>query len=544
MTTRKSDPIKWRVSRRSLIGGTTAAAAMALASPATRYMALAQNESSILIGTLGEADTLNPFHGADNSETEWRFQMLFDEFVRVDPGTFEPIPGVAASWEVDGLTFTFSLQPSIQFSDGTELTAEDVKFTLEGFLNPQTASTVSVKFEQIAGAAEYAAGEADSVSGIEVLDDKTLRITLAEPNAPFLYNLHFVHVVPKALLEGKDLSRASTEAFFQDSPVGAGPYIFESWSVGADFVATANPNFWEPGKPEIQRFIHRTIADSAALVNALQSSDIDGSLYPAPTLAGELEQNADLSLLVPPFTQPNGSFFNTREAPLNDKRVRRALAMAVNVDEYVASSLLGLGEAGKGPIAPGSWAFDPEAPQIPYDPDGARALLEEAGATDIEVNMLCNAGNVLREDWLIRCQADWEQIGVKANVEFIEWATLVERTTSTYDFQIVGADFAGVTAEPSQLFEQFHSSSSQNHSGFSTPELDDLLTQAKQTLEVDAAKPIYQQIQAILMDEVPMHWAWYRPFLYVVRAEFENYQNSNLDGGIFRSLAQMTGPAA
>jgi peptide/nickel transport system substrate-binding protein len=545
MTYRKSHPVRWRVSRRSLLGASAGtAAALALASPGARFVTMAQDESSILIGTLGEADTLNPFHTTENSESEWRSKMLFDEFVRLEPTSYEPIPGLAASWEIDNLTFTFHLQPNVTFSDGTEVTAEDVKFTLEGLVNPQTASTAASKFEPIAGAAEYMAGEADSLSGIEVIDPKTLRITLAEPNAAFLFNLHYVHVVPKALLEGKDLSRASTEAFFQDSPVGAGPYIFESWSVGADFVATANPNFWEPGKPEIQRFIHRTIADSAALVNALQSGDIDGSLYPAPTLAGELEENEALSLLVPPFTQPNGSFFNCREAPLNDKRVRRALAMAVNVDEYVASSLLGLGEAGLGPIAPDSWAFDPELAPIPYDPDGARALLEEAGASGIEINMLCNAGNVLREDWLIRCQADWEQIGVSANVEFIEWATLVERTTETHDFQIVGADFAGVTAEPSELFDDFHSTSSLNHAGFSTPELDELLTQAKQTLDVEAAKPIYAQIQAILMDEVPMHWAWYRPFLYVIRADFGNYDNSNLDGGIFRSLAQMTGPAA
>jgi peptide/nickel transport system substrate-binding protein len=545
MTIRKSEPVRWRISRRSLLGasaGTTAA--LALAGPNARFVGLAQDESSILIGTLGEADTLNPLHAIDNSETHWRSKILFDEFVRVDPETYVPLPGIAASWDVDDLTFTFQIQPSVTFSDGTELTADDVKFTLEGILNPQTASTTAVKYEPIAGAAEYMAGEADEVSGIEVLDPKTIRITLAVPTAPFLFDLHFLHVVPKALLEGKDLSKASTDPFFQDSPVGAGPYIFESWSVGADFVATANPNFWEVGKPEIQRVIHRTIPDSAALVNALQSEDIDGSLYPAPTLAAELEENEALTLLVPPFTQPNGSFFNVREAPLDDARVRRALAMAVNVDEYVSSSLLGMGAAGLGPIAPGSWAHDPELAPIPYDPEGAQALLEEAGAAGIEVNMLCNAGNVLREDWLIRCQADWEEIGVTANVEFIEWATLVEAVSTTREFQIIGADFAGVTAEPSELYEQFHSTSSQNHSGFSTPELDDLLTQAKQTLDVEAAKPIYAQIQAILMEEVPMHWAWYRPFLYVVRADYGGYTNSNLDGGVFRSLADMTGPTA
>jgi peptide/nickel transport system substrate-binding protein len=545
MVIRNSEPVRWRISRRNLLGASAGtAAALALASPSARFMGLAQDASSIVIGTLGEADSMNPFHGADNSETEWRLQMLFDDFVRMHPQTYEALPGIAESWEIDELMFTFHIQPSVAFSDGTELTAEDVKFTLEGLLNPQTASTNAVKFEQIAGAAEYMTGEADGLSGVEVLDPKTVRITLAEPSAAFLFNMRYVHVVPKAILEGKDLSRASTEPFFQDSPVGAGPYIFESWRVGSDFVAAANPNFWEPGKPEIQRFIHRTIADSAALVNALQSADIDGSLYPAPTLAAELEQNEALALLVPPFTQPNGSFFNVREAPLDDARVRRAIAMGVNVEEYVTSSLLGLGEAGLGPIAPGSWAFDPELAPIPYDPEGARALLEEAGAVGAEITMLCNAGNVLREDWLIRSQADLQQIGLNVDVEFIEWATLVERVSVTRDFQVVGADFAGVTEEPSELFEQFHSTSVSNHSGFSTPELDDLLAQAKQALDIEEAKAIYARIQAILMKEVPMHWAWYRPFLYVIRADFGNYENSNLDGGIFRSLPSMTGPAA
>jgi peptide/nickel transport system substrate-binding protein len=508
-----------------------------------RQVAAQDAESAILIGTLGDADTLNPFHALDNSESAWRSKMLFDEFVRPDPENYSATPGIAASWEISDLSFTFKIQPSVTFSDGTELTADDVKFTLEGFLNPQTASTGATKFEAIAGAAEYMAGSADSVSGIEVLDPKTIKITLAEPNAPFLYNLRYVFVVPKAMLEGKDLSKASADPYFQ-APVGAGPYIFESWSVGADFIANANPNFWETGKPTIQRLTHRTIPDSAALVNALQSGDIDGSLYPAPTLAQELEENPDLTLLVPPFTQPNGSFFNCREAPLDDPKVRRALAMGVNVDEYVASSLLGLGKAGLGPIAPDSWAHDANLEPIPFDPEQAKAMIDEAGAAGAELTMLCNSGNVLREDWLIRCQADWEQIGINLNVEFIEWATLVERITVTQDFQIIGADFAGVTAEPSELYEQFHSGSTQNYSGYSTPEMDELLTQAKQTLDPEAAKPLYGQIQQMLMQDVPMHWAWYRPFLYVVRANYGGYTNSNLDGGVFRTLAEMSGPVA
>ncbi len=539
-----------RLSRRTLVSGAAAASALAIAGSSHGTLAAAfrpspggfarlQADGKILIGTLGEAKTVNPFQ-TDESEGDWRCKMLYDEFVRPDPETYAATPGLAASWDIQDLVITFTIQPNAKFSDGTDVTAEDVKFTLEGFLDPQTASPRAVKFEKIAGAP--AAGgtmPAEGISGIEVVDPKTVRITLAEPDAAFLYNLRFLFVVPRALLEGKDLSAASTDPFFQ-SPIGAGPYTFTSWSVGADFVAEANPNFWE-GAPVIPGFTHRTIPDSSALVSALQAGDIDGSLYAAPTLASDLEADPNLTILVPPFASPNGTLFNCRVAPLDNPSVRRAIAMAVNVPEYVSSSLLGLGTAGLGPIAPDSWAHDPNLEPIPFDQAQAQALLTEAGIGEIELSMLCNAGNVLREDWLIRSQADLASVGITLNVEFIEWASLVERVTETRDFELIGADFAGVTAEPSELFEQFHSTSSQNHSGYANPELDELLVQARETLDQEAAKPIYAEIQSILMQDVPFHWAWYRPFIHVIRNDYSGYTGSNLEGGLFRTLPSMTG---
>jgi peptide/nickel transport system substrate-binding protein len=168
-------------------------------------------------------------------------------------------------------------------------------------------------------------------------------------------------------------------------------------------------------------------------------------------------------------------------------------------------------------------------------------MLEAEGVSGLELTMLCNAGNVLREDWLIRSQADLEQVGVTLNVEFIEWASLVERVQVTQDYQLVGADFAGVTFEPSEIFEQFHSTSPTNYSGYTNPELDELLVQVKQTLDQEAAKPLYGQIQRILMRDVPFHWAWYRPFIHVVANSYQGYTGSNLEGGLFRTLPAMTG---
>ncbi|HEV2529239.1 MAG TPA: ABC transporter substrate-binding protein [Thermomicrobiales bacterium] len=556
------DLLTRKLDRRALVG-TTAVSALAVAAW-PRHLGAApvrQEGSTIIIGSLGEAFSLNPFI-ANDAESVWRTQMLFDEFVRPDPQTYLPTPSLAASWAIDGLTFTFAIQPNARFSDGTDVTAEDVKFTIEGILNPATASQNASKFTAIMGAPEFTGsdtstaagtpavgtpftGSPTGVSGIEAVDAKTLRITLFQPDAAFLYNLRFVSVVPKAQLEGQPLDQSSAAPFFQN-PVGAGAYVFQSWNVGADFIATANPHYWDTGKPSIQSFTHRTIADASTLANALQSGEIDGSLYASPTLTEQLQAAGNLTIMVPPFNSPDGTVFNCRMAPFDNAEVRRAFAMAADVGSYVNDSLLGLGQAGLGPIAPGSWAYDTTLTPIPYDPEAARAVFEANGMIGQTYEMITNSGNILREDWCVRLQANLRDLGVNLSFTPIEWATMTERLTVTRDFQLSTGEFAGAIGNPDELFEQFHSTGVANHTGFSTPELDALLQQARQILDQEEAKPVWSQIQHILMREVPMHWAWYRPYISVVSNEYTGFTLSNLDGGIFRTLpdATMTDAAA
>jgi peptide/nickel transport system substrate-binding protein len=526
------------ISRRHLIGGASAmAASLALVGPGARpARAFRQDaETSIIIGTLGEATTINPFLIANESEGDWRCKMMFDEFVRANPATYALEPGLASEWTIDDLTITFTLQPNAKFSDGSDVTADDVAFTIKGFIAKETGSPRQTKYLSIAGAQEYADGAADDVSGIKVLDPKTLEVTLAKPDAPFLYNLRFIFVVPRAALEGKSLT---DDPFFQN-PIGAGPYVFESWTTQADFVATANPNYWQEGKPAISRFTHRTIADAQSLVLALLSGEIDASNYPNPAAKAELEENPDLTILVPPFSSPNGWMFNVANEHLAKKEVRRAIAMALNTEQFAADSLLGLSRPGLGPIAPDSWAFDPELEPIPYDPEAARQMIADAGAEGAQIRFMVNQGNVLREDWLTYTQQALQDVGIEVIPEVIEYATLVARVTEAKDYDVTGVDFAGVTAEPSELYEQFHSESPGNYMNYANPELDELLTQVKETLDQEAAIPIYAEIQRIIMDEVPMHYAWYRPFLHAVDNRFTGYTDSAAYG-LFHTLEDWT----
>src|SRR5215212_5595542 len=160
-----------RVSRRGFVGGAAASVAgVAIGASPIGHSASsvsAQDGPSIIIGTLGEAQTINPFLTSE-TEGQWRGKMLFDEFVRANPATYLPEPGLAAEWSNEGLVFTFKLQPNATFSDGSDVTADDVAFTIKGFIDPKTTSPRQDKFLSIAGAQEFADGSATDVSGIKV----------------------------------------------------------------------------------------------------------------------------------------------------------------------------------------------------------------------------------------------------------------------------------------------------------------------------------------------------------------------------------------
>ncbi len=534
---------------KSATTGTTAASAPAVATsasttgsaaaPTTGASAVATGQGkpggSILIGTLGEASSINPFVSSD-SEGDWRVKMLFDQMTTPDPTTFVPTPGLAKSWQAQGTTITFTLQDGIKFSDGSDLTADDVAFTMKGILAKATASPRATYLASIQGAKEYTDGTAQDVAGIKVVDAKTLAITLAQSDASFVFNMQYVSPVPKKMLDGKDLSKASKEAFFQ-KPVGAGPFTFVSWNVGGDFVAQKNPNYWRKGLPYLDKFTHRVIPDAQSLVNALLSGDIDGSLYPSPAGADKLKANNDLNVLVPPFTSPDGWMFNFKNPYLAKKEVRQAVAYALDMTQFAKDSLYGLSKPGLGPIAPGLYAYDKTLKPIPYDLAKAKALIQQAGAPPSGIKFTVNKGNVLREDFLTYTQAQLQKIGWSITPEAIEYATAVDRVTKK-DFDVAESSMAsgGADTNPAQLYPIFLSSGSQNYSSYSNPQVDMLLKQATQELDIEKQKPLYAQIQQTLMDELPTWYAWYRPFLHVVKKKFTGYTDSLGPGGIFNAL--------
>jgi peptide/nickel transport system substrate-binding protein len=489
---------------------------------------------TILIGTLGEAQTINPLL-TNESEGQWRAKMLFEEFVKLDPETLEVSPNIAESWEPteDGRGFVFTLRDDVRFSDGEQLTAEDIEFTLYSLLAQGTGSPFLPRFNDIEGATEYNAGDSDEISGIEVVDDFTIRITLEEPNSAALSNYRFLRPLPKHLLEDADVTN---DPFFQE-PVGAGPFMFQSWTTGADFVAVRNPHYWKDNQPYLDGFTHRTIADAQTLALALETQEIEGSNYALPTEADRLEE-AGLVVLVRPRSLPDDgwAFSATNNENLGDARVRRAIAMAIDIDTYASDFLLGLGAPAIGPVAPGNWAYNDDLEQYPYDPEGARELLDEAGVGEFTVRVTTNAGNVFREDWVTFTQAELAEVGITVQPDIKEWTQVVEEGTQG-TFEMICPVWAASLIDPDELSLSLTTGVSRNVYGYSNPEVDELFVQGRRETDTDARIEIYHEVQRILWEEdLPIYWAWYRPFIHVTTEDFENTGNSVL--GFFQELQE------
>lgn len=480
----------------------------------------------ILIGTLGEAQSINPLL-SNETEGQWRDKLLFDEFVEIDLETLKPMPNLAKEWKIsdDGTVYTFTLRNDVKFSDGQPLTANDVSFTLHGILTKAVASVHVPRFNFIKGAQKFYSGEAPSIEGVQVVDDHTLKVTLEQPNAAFLSNLRWLRPLPKHLLDGKDLTN---DPFFQ-KPLGVGPFVFKSWTNGQDFVADRNPNYWDSGKPYLDGLTHRVIPDSQTLVVALQTAQIEGSEYALPTQADQLRATGNLVVNVKPQgVDTNGWSFGSKNNPaLKDPRVRRAIAMALDTKRFSTDFLLGLGQPSKSPIPPGSWAYDSTLSGIPFDAAQAKQLLSDAGVSNLKVRLTTNAGNHFREDWVTFTQQSLAEIGVTVQPDVKEWTQVVKEGTDG-TFEMICPTFAGVLIDPDELYAPLYSTSPRNVYGYSNPDMDKLLDEGRRTIDLEKRKQIYAQVQQLLIKDVPIFYAWDRPFVSVTSNKYTGYKNTIL----------------
>lgn len=482
---------------------------------------------TLVEGSIGEATNLIPMLASDSASHNIS-GLIINGLLKYDKDV-KLVGDLAESWEVspDGLQITFKLRRGVTWHDGHPFTARDVLFGLQTITNPNTPTAYAEDFRQVEKA--------------EALDDYTFRVTYEKPFAPALTSWGNLVVLPKHLLEGKDVAKSELGR----RPVGTGPYRFREWISRDRVILEANPNYFE-GRPYLDRYVIRVIPDLATMFLELKASGLDlmgltPIQYKRQTGDRFFQGNyRKYRYLANGYTYLG---YNLLEPKFKDKRVRQALSYAIDKEEIIKVVLLGLGVPATGPYKPGLWFYNPNVRKYPFDPAKAVALLNEAGWEDrdgdgildkdgkpFEFTVITNEGNPLRQRTAVIIQERLKKIGIRMKIRIIEWSAFINEFIDKKDFE---ATILGWTTgfEPDQ-YDIWHSSKTGkkelNFISFKNSEIDELLEQGRRTFDQEKRKAIYFRLQEVLAEEQPYTFLYVPEALPIVHSRVHGIEPSPL----------------
>lgn len=345
-------------------GGSSAPAARPEVPEAERY------GGTVVVAGRNDIASMNAFTTLDIESAQHQAHLLFVTLLRADPRE-EPLPHLARSWSFDddSASVTFELEPGLTWHDGEPVTARDVVFTFETVRNPAIGYHDRPHF--------------DAWEGVELLDEHTLRFTV-RPAANLFYGWTRLAIMPEHILGDVPPAELATHPFGTRAPVGNGPFRFVERVPGDRWVFEANPEFPDElgGRPYVDRYVYRVIADDATQATALRAGEVDLLITASTSNIRRLA--ADTAVRLIPTDDRDYSFiaWNPRRPLFAEPEVRRALTMAIDRQGIVDAVLEGEGTVGVGPVGPWHWAFDSTNAPLPHAPDSARAVLAAAGWTD------------------------------------------------------------------------------------------------------------------------------------------------------------------
>lgn len=325
---------------------------------------------TVVVGGLGEIQTMNAFVSSDYMTDQVQAYVLFMTLLRYDE-RLDPAPYLARGWEVspDGNEVVFELRTDVRWHDGTPTTAYDVAFTFDRVKDPDVPYPSRSSF--------------DHWETAEVLGPHRIRFTL-RPHADFLNGWTSLPIMPRHILKDVPPAELATHPFGTSEPIGNGPFRFVEHRPGDRWTFEANPDFPEElgGRPYLDRLVYRVIPNETTLFAELRSGGVHMYVRVAPELVEQVIEDPELRLVAFPF--PNYSFiaWNSRRPFFEHAAVRRALTMAIDREEIVEAVRHGLATPAAGPVGPWHWAYDSARRPLPHLPDSAAVLLERAGWVD------------------------------------------------------------------------------------------------------------------------------------------------------------------
>jgi peptide/nickel transport system substrate-binding protein len=490
------------------------------------------NNEAFVIALGDNIRTIDPIGSPSVDAASERLRtLIFNSLVKKNE-KFEYVGELASDIKRsdDGLTFTFTLQDGVKFHDGRVLTSADVKYTLDLLFSSNFAKSAS--FYEGEGT-----DKRSLIKSVEAPDARTVVVTLTKPWVGLLSNLVPIPIIPKDSYESQ-----------KTHPVGTGPFKFIRYDNTQQVCdVEAFNDYWE-GAPKLPAIRVRVISDMNAMQAELQSGRVDIAPMPtslSPDAVKRLEQ--DPNLQVKAFQGSNVVLLtlNTASPPLDNVKVRQAIAYAIDRESLIKNLLLGYGKIAHSIIPEESWSYSP-GQTYAYDPAAAKRLLAEAGVRfDKPVVYKLSGSSIAGRQYAGVIQNQLKEVGIPVEIQTPEQNTLFDELRRG-NFQIAYTQWVGGNQDPIFYKDLFATSEiptqtrpSRNRSRYSNPELDKLLEEAVNTFDRARARDLYTQIQAIVSRDVPILPLWYQSNIVIAKKNVQNIQvNASGDWGFVRNLSR------
>jgi peptide/nickel transport system substrate-binding protein len=480
----------------------------------TMGRALAAPEAAggtLVLGVSDAPSSLNPLLAGPQPVDSIR-HALFEPLVEAHPDTLAPVGVLAESWSVDarGTTWTFNLRAGVTWHDGQPLRAADVVFSLRRYLDPELGHPIA---EQLA----------EVVVDIQAEGELAVRVTTAEPFADLAVTLGVLPIVAEHIFAGVPAEylpvHGGATGAVAAAVVGTGPFRFVSRSEDGSIRAEAFPDYWD-GAPVLAGLVAQPVASQAEMIEFLRASEIDvGTLS-----AGSAAAFGGLAMRIVDYPLTGftmlGFNLNANTTPIfQDVRVRQALLLALDREGMAADIRFGYADVPEGTLPVNSWAREagPVAANYAYDPALARSLLDAAGWTTgvdgartragraLSFRLLTNSENTIRIEYLEQIQEQWSAIGVGVELVVEPFVDVERRLVETGDFDAFLLGYSwGLSPDQAAVWSCAGGRPAANYTGYCNPGVDNLLVRARRELDVDARAALYQEIQTLVLEDLPL----------------------------------------
>ena len=469
-------------------------------------------EKIVNVGVTDTLGSLNPLQLNGGEINKYATALMFLPLMELDADlNFQGMVADSITTE-DNKNFVVHIDDAAKWSDGTPITAEDVAYTALRLASPVINNTAMMYyvFEGVGDDGFVEAG-ADSVAGINVIDEKTVQFTTKEAMSLTTFQnsyARYLLTLPKHVIEKYSEEELATADWFNKPDVISGPFFVTDYDVDHYISYKANPDYWR-GAPKLDK-LNIKIVDGSQLYAGLQSGEIDITQHTMSVIPPEdyasVEALDNVEVIYGSPVTNQSMFIQTGNIP--DVRVRQAMLYAINREQILNELLNGHGEVVDGFLSSASPFFDDSITPIPYDPDKAKALLADAGWDGSQtLRFYVNSGDSTFVNAATVMVAQWAAVGIKAEVQTVDFATLMSVAgTRDYDILAVQYTYAPVDPYPDVAWLLGGEGS---WTGYGDAQVDEALRATQLTSDMEETKQLYSTVDKKVQEDVPMISAYF-----------------------------------